>query len=128
MLGQSYSERNNQFQTLMGLYLLACGTPRRQFNVLAHAGLTVSYPTALEHLKQLSKEGLAEARQVMHKEACAIVWDNLNIAFRVGQQRLSSTDSFQNGTTATLLPLFGIKHGELPISLLPERTFVGTPS
>lgn len=121
MLGQSYSERTNEFQTLMGLYLLACGTPRRQFDVLAHAGLTVSYVTALEHLKALSKEAVSEARSVMHKMICAIVWDNLNIAFRVGQQRINSKDSFQNGTTATLIPLFGVAPNSLPLDLLPRR-------
>ncbi|KIO18601.1 hypothetical protein M407DRAFT_31739 [Tulasnella calospora MUT 4182] len=78
MMGQASSERNNEFQTLMGLYLLACGTPRRQFDVLAHAGLTVSYSTALTHLKQLSEEGMKQAVSIMHTEACAIVWDNLN--------------------------------------------------
>lgn len=57
----------------------------------------------------------------MHTEACAIVWDNLNIAFRVGQQRLNSRDSFQNGTTATLIPLYGVARGDLPLSLLPTR-------
>lgn len=105
----------------MGLYLLACGTPRRQFDVLAHAGLTVSYVTALEHLKTLSKEAVEEARSIMHKMICAIVWDNLNIAFRVGQQRINSKDSFQNGTTATLIPLFGVSPGSLPLHLLPRR-------
>lgn len=121
MMGQASSECNNEFYTLMGLYLLACGTPRRQFDVLAHAGLTVSYSTALTHLKQLSEEGIKQAVSIMHTKACAIVWDNLNIAFRVGQQRLNSRDSFENGTTATLIPLYGVAQGDLPLSLLPSR-------
>lgn len=120
-MGQASSERNNEFQTLMGLYLLACGTPRRQFDVLAHAGLTVSYSTALTHLKQLSEEGMKQVVSIVHAEACAIVWDNLNIAFCFGQQQLNARDSFQNGTAATLIPLYGIAWGSLPLSLLPPR-------
>jgi hypothetical protein len=35
-----------------------------------------------------------------------VIWDNLNIAFRVGEQRKASKDHFDNGTTATLIPLY----------------------
>lgn len=121
MLAQTYGERFDEFQAIFGLYLLASGTARRLFDVLAHVGLTISYSSALQYLKTLSKQGLKKAVEVMHAVVCAIVWDNLNIAFRVGEQRLSSTDSFQNGTTATLIPLYGVQRGDLPIDLMPPR-------
>ena len=50
-----------------------------------------------------------------------IIWDNLNIAFCVGEQWQASKDHFDNGTTATLVPLFGVDFGGLPLSLNPER-------
>ena len=50
-----------------------------------------------------------------------IIWDNLNIAFRMGEQRQASKDHFDNRTTATLVPLFGVDFGGLPLSLNPER-------
>ena len=46
-----------------------------------------------------------------------IIWDNLNIAFRVGEQHKASKDHFDNGTTATLIPLYGIEFGGLPLDL-----------
>jgi hypothetical protein len=50
-----------------------------------------------------------------------IIWDNLNFAFRVGQQRLGSNDHFDNGTTATVVVLWGFSPGDLPLDVLPPR-------
>ncbi|KAJ7486375.1 hypothetical protein B0H11DRAFT_2410753 [Mycena galericulata] len=122
MLAQSQNERANEFQEIMGTYFLACSTPRRQFDVLAHAGLTVSYSKALNDLKGLSAEGLARMRRMVQEKACMIVWDNLNIAFKVGEQRHDSKDTFENGTTATLIVLYGVLRGELELEILEPRT------
>ncbi|KAJ7442936.1 hypothetical protein B0H11DRAFT_2162974 [Mycena galericulata] len=122
MLAQSQNERANEFQEIMGTYFLACSTPRRQFEVLAHAGLTVSYSKALNDLKGLSAEGLARMRRMVQEKACMIVWDNLNIAFKVGEQRHDSKDTFENGTTATLIVLYGVLRGELELKILEPRT------
>ncbi|KAJ7148219.1 hypothetical protein C8R46DRAFT_1167204 [Mycena filopes] len=122
MLAQSQNERANKFQEIMGTYFLACNTPRRQFDVLAHAGLTVSYTKAINDLKGLSAEGLARLRRMVQEKACMIVWDNLNIAFKVGEQRHDSKDTFENGTTATLIVLYGVLRGELELEILEPRT------
>ncbi|KAJ6572357.1 hypothetical protein B0H10DRAFT_1740381, partial [Mycena sp. CBHHK59/15] len=122
MLAQARNERANEFQEIMGTYFLACSTPRRQFDVLAHAGLTVSYSKAINNLKSLSAEGLARLRRMVQEKACMIVWDNLNIAFKVGEQRHNSKDTFENGTTATLIVLYGVLRGELELELLDPRT------
>ncbi|KAJ7106457.1 hypothetical protein C8R43DRAFT_963334 [Mycena crocata] len=122
MLAQAQNERANEFQEVMGTYFLACSTPRRQFDVLAHAGLTVSYSKAINDLKGLSAEGLARLRCMVQEKACMIVWDNLNIAFKVSEQRHNSKDSFENGTTGTLIALYGVLRGELELELLEPRT------
>ncbi|KAJ7458457.1 hypothetical protein FB451DRAFT_1507639 [Mycena latifolia] len=122
MLAQAQNERANEFQEIMGTYFLACSTPRRQFDVLAHAGLTVSYSKAIADLKGLSAEGLARLGRMVQEKACMIVWDNLNIAFKVSEQRYNSKDSFENGTTGTLIPLYGVLRGELELELLEPRT------
>ncbi|KAJ7220850.1 hypothetical protein GGX14DRAFT_676232, partial [Mycena pura] len=121
MLAQAKNQHANEFQEIMGTYFLACSTPRRQFDVLAHAGLTVSYTKAINDLKGLSAEGLARLRRMVQEKACMIVWDNLNIAFKVGEQRLNSTDTFENGTTATLIVLYGVLRGELELEILEPR-------
>ena len=104
----------------MGMYFLACGTSRSMFNVLNHAGITLSYPQAISKLKQLSEEQLTETRNVTQTKAFMLIWDNLNIAFKVSEQRHNSKDHFDNGTTATLVPLYGVERGELPFK--PKRT------
>jgi hypothetical protein len=106
----------------MGIYFLACNTPRQQFDILAHAGLTVSYGKALTDLKGLSAEGLARLRRMVQEKACMIVWDNLNIAFKIGEQRHNSKDTFENGTTVTLIVLYGVLRGKLELEILEPRT------
>jgi hypothetical protein len=120
MLAKSRNEHASEFQTSMGMYFLACGTSRSMFNVLNHAGITLSYSQTISKLKQLSEEQLTETRNIAKTKAFMLIWDNLNIAFKVSEQRHDSKDHFDNGTTATLVPLYGVKRGELPFN--PKRT------
>lgn len=107
----------------MGIYLFACGASRSQFAVLHHAGLTASYTKALADIRTLRDEQLKKIIRIAKTRAFMLVWDNLNFAFRVGEQRLKSKDHFDSGTTATLIPLYDVGFGELPLSSLkPRRT------
>ncbi|KAF9472425.1 hypothetical protein BDN70DRAFT_900544 [Pholiota conissans] len=81
----------------MCMYLLACGTSRSLFDDLNHAGITLSYTQAILKLKQLGEERLAETR------------------------RHDSKDHFDNGTTATLVPIFKVDENT-PLALKPPRT------
>ena len=117
MLAKSRNEHATEFQTSMGMYFLACGTSRSMFDVLNHAGITLSYPQAISKLKQLSEERLTQTRNIAKTKAFMLIWDNLNIAFKVSEQRHDSKDHFDNGTTATLVPLYGVERGELPFNL-----------
>lgn len=115
------NEHSNEFQTTTCIYLLTCGASRSQFDVLNHAGFTLSYTAAIAKIKKLGAERLQAMVGLAHTCAFMIIWDNLNIAFRVGEQRKASKDSFDNGTTATLVPLFGVEFGGLPLDLKPRR-------
>ncbi|KAK0435753.1 hypothetical protein EV421DRAFT_1716489 [Armillaria borealis] len=122
------SQKANNFQLTMGLFLFGSGAAKREIAVLAHAGLCVSYTSILDHIKKMSNEGMKEQMGVIQECMCSIVWDNLNIPFRVGEQRFGSKDHFDNGTTATLLVLFGgteerqrLPLGTIPVSMKPER-------
>ena len=121
MLAQTRNERSSEFQTTMCIYLLACGASRTQFDILNHAGFTLSYSSAVGNIKELGQERLCEIIGLMGQRAFMILWDNLNIAFRVGEQRKDSKDHFDNGTTATLIPLFDVEFGGLPLDLKPPR-------
>jgi hypothetical protein len=121
MLVQTRNVHSSEFQTTMCIYLLACGTSRTQFDVLNHAGFTLSYTAAIRKIKALREERLQEIIRLVGKQAFMILWDNLNIAFQVGEQWKASKDHFDNGTTATLIPLFDVEFGGLPLELKPPR-------
>lgn len=121
MLAQTRNEQSSEFQTTMCIYLLACGASRTQFDVLNHAGFTLSYASAIGKIKALGQERLEKIVGLTRGRAFMIIWDNLNIAFRVGEQRKASKDHFDNGTTATLIPLFDVEYGSLALNLKPPR-------
>lgn len=105
----------------MCMYFLACGMSRSVFDVLNHAGFTLSYTQAIEKLKSLGKERLQKMNTIARTKAFMLIWDNLNIAFKVSEQRHDSKDHFDNGTTATLVPLFDVEFGGIPLK--PRRTY-----
>ncbi|KAJ6492499.1 hypothetical protein C8R47DRAFT_975886 [Mycena vitilis] len=121
------SQKANNFQLVIGLFLLGSGASKREMEVLAHAGLSVSYKSIIDHVKQLSTEGLARIRELVKTCMVQIVWDNLNIAFRIAEQRLKAKSHFDSGTTATMIPVFdpstggNTPHNTLPLSMKPPR-------
>jgi hypothetical protein len=119
MIACTHSENSNEYQIGMAFFLLASGSSRAEFDVLQHAGLCTSYPTALNNLKKLSKERLEFIVQITRTRAWMLLWDNINMAFRVGEQRLSNRSTFENGTTSTLVVLHDVAYGELKLDLLP---------
>ncbi|KAJ7796707.1 hypothetical protein B0H14DRAFT_2619619 [Mycena olivaceomarginata] len=50
MLAQARNEKSSEYQTTMAFYLLACGATQSQFDVLSHAGICISYRTALRKI------------------------------------------------------------------------------
>ncbi|KAJ7479459.1 hypothetical protein B0H11DRAFT_2423691 [Mycena galericulata] len=129
MLSISRSQLANNYQVVIGLFLLGSGASKREMEVLAHAGLSMSYSTIREHIHTLSKEAVAKFQKLIKEQMFFIVWDNLNIAFRVESQRLNSGNHFDNGTTATGIPVYNpftgdtaTPHGTLPLSMKPPRT------
>ncbi|KAG1882050.1 hypothetical protein C8R48DRAFT_667742 [Suillus tomentosus] len=121
MLAQSHTEHSNEFQTMMCIYLLACGASHSMFEVLHHTRITSSYTKAVYCLKKMGTEHLNKIEALVKVHLFMIVWDNLNIAFRVSEQRKDSKDHFDNGTTATLIPLIDIPNGHLSLYFLPPR-------
>ncbi|KAJ3887820.1 hypothetical protein GG344DRAFT_68498, partial [Lentinula edodes] len=129
MLAVLRSQRANNFQAVMGLFFIGSGASKRQMEVLAHAGISLSYPAVIRHMRILFKEATHTYQTLIQECMCFIVWDNLCIQFRVDSQRLDSKDHFDNGTTATVIPLWNpftqstrTPHSTLPLSMKPLRT------
>ncbi|KAJ7826611.1 hypothetical protein B0H14DRAFT_2595766 [Mycena olivaceomarginata] len=53
ILAQTTNEKASEYQTTMGIYLLAYGASRSQFDVLNHAGICLSYRSVLRKIKAL---------------------------------------------------------------------------
>jgi hypothetical protein len=120
MIAASHSQRSNEYQIGMGFFLLASGASQVEFEVLQHAGLVTSYPTTLRQLKKLSDERMDEIQCVVRSRPFLLLWDNLNFAFKVAEQRKGSKKStFESGTTSTIVLLHDVEFGELNLDLLP---------
>ncbi|KAI5885344.1 uncharacterized protein SCHCODRAFT_02718945 [Schizophyllum commune H4-8] len=83
-------------------------------------------------LQKLSLEMRKVARRMAKKNSFLLVYDNINMMWRVAEQIVGRTgglnghpyriaDSMQNGTCATALPLFNAKAEDLRTSTLEKR-------
>ncbi|KAJ7745262.1 hypothetical protein B0H14DRAFT_2637180 [Mycena olivaceomarginata] len=84
ILAQTTNEKASEYQTTRGIYLLACGVSRSQFDILNHAGICLSYRSVLRKIKALGEERLEEMRHIVKRHMFMIIWDNLNFAFELG--------------------------------------------
>ncbi|KAF8139552.1 hypothetical protein K438DRAFT_1553244, partial [Mycena galopus ATCC 62051] len=75
------SQKANNFQAMISLFLLGSGASKREIEVFAHAGISLSYKSVMNYLTALSREGVLQFQAVWRACMCSIVWDNLNIAF-----------------------------------------------
>ncbi|KAJ6450910.1 hypothetical protein C8R45DRAFT_1113838 [Mycena sanguinolenta] len=123
------SQKANNFQAVISLFLLGSGASKREIEVFAHAGISLSYKSVMNYLDTLPREGALQFRAVWRECMCSLVWDNLNIAFRVESQRLNNKNHFDNGTTSTLIPIYNpftnesrTARGTLPLNMKPTRT------
>ncbi|KAJ3964302.1 hypothetical protein EV361DRAFT_812284 [Lentinula raphanica] len=83
MLSLVRSQKANNFQVVMGFFLLGSGARKGQIAVLAQAGLSVSPSAINRHIKELSEENVCVVQKVIKTFLCSLVWDNLNFAFHM---------------------------------------------
>ncbi|KAJ3925334.1 MAG: hypothetical protein NXY57DRAFT_876615, partial [Lentinula lateritia] len=81
MFARLWSQKANNFQAVIALFLIGLGSAKREMEVLAHAGLSLSYVAAIRYLNQLSREATRKYQELIKQCMMMIVWDNLNIAF-----------------------------------------------
>lgn len=127
MLAQARSERANAYQIVISFYLLASGCSRAVFDVLHHAGLSVSYNTAIERLKKLADERLQCIRARAKDTPFLISWDNLCLRHDVAEQREDNKFRFLTGTSVSIIELFNVTQGELKSTMLASRIYRQPP-
>ncbi|KAJ3816477.1 hypothetical protein F5880DRAFT_1455394, partial [Lentinula raphanica] len=75
------SQRANEFQAVIGMFLIGSGASKREMEVLHHAGISLSYPAIIRHMRLLSEEAKQTYKDVIKECMCSVVWDNLCIQF-----------------------------------------------
>lgn len=123
MLAQARSERANALQVVLSFWLLASGASKAIFDVLSHAGLSVSYSTAVRRLKTLADERLRHIRSLVKETPFLISWDNLCLRYDVSEQREDNKSKFLSGTTSSIIELPNIRLGDLKSSMLAPRIY-----
>ncbi|KAG0347979.1 hypothetical protein BGZ54_004746, partial [Gamsiella multidivaricata] len=108
------SQKSNYFQMMIGLFLYSTGCPKRVVTVLSQAGLSVSYQTICNALRALTKAALAKVQSMVLEQPWFLVYDNINIPNRKYDQRGNNIDTFENGTTATVVIGEDLGHPQAP--------------
>ncbi|THU77414.1 hypothetical protein K435DRAFT_702421, partial [Dendrothele bispora CBS 962.96] len=81
MISMLRSQKANNFQVVIGFFLLGSGASKREIEVLHQAGLSISYTAVMEHIRLLAAENLDYVRKIVKEYMFSIVWDNINLAF-----------------------------------------------
>ncbi|KAL1683059.1 hypothetical protein EV122DRAFT_286615 [Schizophyllum commune] len=140
LLGE-HSRENSYFRHIFGLYLYASGATRQLITVLNHLGVSVSYVTlagrggkslawddmpsqerkrrgpSLGTLEKLSLSMRELTRKLVADHAFLIVYDNINMSWKVAEQIIGRTDAVESGTCSTVVLLHG---GEKPSAMRTE--------
>ncbi|KAJ7237510.1 hypothetical protein C8J57DRAFT_999747, partial [Mycena rebaudengoi] len=125
---QASSQQNNYAQAVTSLYLAATGAQRQHLSVLSLYGASINYTSVIgagttlkednkgrNRRKRKRNPGLlpllnhactATFRLIAASRLVKLVYDNLNIMSRVAEQILGRKNAQENGTCATLIPLY----------------------
>jgi hypothetical protein len=84
------------------MYFKSCGLAAKAFDTLHALGITMSQKWCYDGIEQLS----ARVRKALLEDIANYPWfgmhDNINIPFRVYEQRLANQSHFDSGTAATI--------------------------
>ncbi|KAF9423762.1 hypothetical protein BGZ76_003615, partial [Entomortierella beljakovae] len=97
------SQRSNYLQMLMGVFLFSTECHKDVIHVLAKSGLCVAYSTIRDAVGALHTDAIQNLRKVVTSQGWMLVHDNINIASRKGDQRSNNRDTFENGTTGSVI-------------------------
>ncbi|KAG0260428.1 hypothetical protein BG011_001899 [Mortierella polycephala] len=103
MLAFHQNRSCSYLQMIMGLYLFNKGAAQKLVDVLNHTAVSVSYRIVLRGLDALTKDANEQVKNIAQDQPWYIVYDNIKMAFRKYDQRLSNQDSFDSGATATVV-------------------------
>lgn len=100
----------------LSVFLKAKGANAKTIDLLHSVGITMSNSWSLRAYRKISEDNMKQTRLVVRRFPYRIGFDNLNIPFRVGSQRLTNKSHFDSSTVASV---FYKRHAppEPPLSL-----------
>src|SRR6266487_891763 len=103
MASYSRSHHRCKLQKLLTIYFKSCGLGAKAFDTLNALGISMSQKWAYSGIEKLSQA----ARDKLVNDVKTYPWfgthDNLNLGFKVYEQRLSNQRHFDSGTAATVI-------------------------
>ena len=103
MLMNRRSQKANDFQRIMGLYLHATGCSKRTVEMLPRARICAAYDSTREAVADLTQNALDQVRLFARESDWFVVFDNVNIPNNRGDQRLGNLNTFDNGATGMIV-------------------------
>ena len=103
MASFSHSHHHCRLAKLLSIYFKSCGLAAKGFDTLHTLSITMSQKWVYDGIETLS----AQQNTKLLKDIKSFPWfgvhDNVNIAFKAFQQRLSNQSHFDSGTAATII-------------------------
>ncbi|KAH9953951.1 hypothetical protein BC827DRAFT_1158994 [Russula dissimulans] len=103
MAAFSRSHHMCKIQTLMTIYFKSCGIATKALDTLHTLGITMSQKWPYDGIEALSKRAHLDMVQDIARYPWFGIHDNVNIPFRVYQQRLDNQSHFDSGTAGTII-------------------------
>lgn len=96
------SHHSNLLQKLLAIYLKFRGVSAKGFDMLHIIGLTMSHKWACDAVERMSVQALKEVSEMLEEYPWVLLYDNVNIPFRVFSQRINNQSQLGHGTAATV--------------------------
>ncbi len=115
MASLSRSHHRCKLAKLLTIYFKSCGLAAKAFDTLHALGITMSQKWVYKGIDALADQQQVLLLDDIKKYPWFGMHDNINIPFRVFEQRLSNQNHFDSGTAATILIL------KNPLTRWPDR-------
>ncbi|KAF9367626.1 hypothetical protein BGX21_007202, partial [Mortierella sp. AD011] len=97
------AQTSNKLQAMIGLFLFSTGSQRKVVDFFSAAGLSVSYNSIMSSLEGLTNDAMARVKLAIVDGRWFLLYDNLNIALGIADQRFSKIHIRRDWTTASLV-------------------------
>ena len=110
-------------QTTLGLYLHSKGVKHQQIELLSQLGLTTSYDTVIQVIKEQSVQAAIQVNGMGQSDTSVTAYDNFELMEGVKEQRVDHQSTFHSVTTGQVIQGIEIPPGGLWQDMLnPQAT------